>query len=271
MGCGQGKTSAPAPVQDKAPVPTSTVPQSPLQQKPMLLGNETTPHEKQDGNKSGIAEPIAESSDIATPSNSAAEFTFTLHKGCMLAGNDRGKEVMTVAEAKRQASELPGCGGFCFTGVDEGGPVEIFFTSGWKLEHVESWTAFKLEPCGSAQESKSLERNAQQTDADKPKETVDSLPAEAEISTFQAVSQPAEASQEVAAPVAPPSTAEEQNAEPEKQFQASALDQLEAACPENPSQTSAHEEREDLKASAEKPTEKPVEKAKRLQRQMCCC
>lgn len=271
MGCGQGKTSAPAPVQNKAPVPTSTVPQSPLDQKPMLLGNETTPHEKQDGNKSGTAEPTVESGDIATPSNSAAEFTFTLHEGCMLAGNDRGKEVMTVAEAKRRASELPGCGGFCFTGVDEGGPVEIFFTSGWKLEPVESWTALKLEAFGSTQEAKSPVRNAQQTDADKPKETAESVPSEVETSTFQAVSQPAEASQEVAALVAPPSTADEQTASPEEQFQASALEQLKAASPENPAQTSAHEEREDLKASAEKPAEKPVEKAKRLQRQMCCC
>jgi hypothetical protein len=214
----------------------------------VILGNEATPLENQDGDSSK-AELVAESGQIVKPNENTADATFTLHEGCIPAGDDLGKEVMMVGEAKRKASELPGCKGFCFPGVDEGRPVEVFFKSSWKLVKVDKpWTAFKLETSDTTLESKSP-GNAQQTDAEKPKGTADSdLPAETASIALQSVSQTIEASQGTRAPAAPPADEE-------------------AVSPEQESQRQAFEERkgrEELKA------EKPAEKSKRFERQMCC-
>lgn len=258
MGCGQSKTSTPAQVQDAASEPSSAVPPSgaaQLQQEPLLLGNETTLHQNQESG-SKTSEPAAESMEIPKPNDGGAEPPFTVHEGCIPAGNDLCKEVMMVAEAKRKASELPGCKGFCFQGVDGGRPVEIFFKSEWKLIKADTpWTAFKLEDSGTTQESTTApERSSQQTGSEKPKESGDSdLAADVESAELQARSQLEATSQEILPPVASPSLADE-----------------EAASPEKPSQSSVPEKQDELNASAPESAEKPAEKTKRFERQMCC-
>lgn len=178
-----------------------------LHEQPLLLGNETNPQLKQDG-ESRKAEPTVESAEAHHPlqddvstaedsasfvssahrstqsgmreghertvqasspvptsksSGSAADLSFTVHKGRIAAGGDMGMEIMTVSEAKRKASEMPGCKGFCFLntehcfhGLDENCRVEIFFKSRWELVQVaKPWTAIKLETSGTVLESTS--------------------------------------------------------------------------------------------------------------------
>jgi len=238
MGCVQGKTSAPKQVQNTVPASTLGEPQS----EPRLLGTEATPHEQHES-QSGKAEFSAENTVIAKSSGGSAELTFTSHKGCIPAGDDLGKEVITVAEAKCKALELAGCKGFCFPGVDDGRPVEVFFKSTWKLVQVDTpWTAIKLEASDTELVSKSPEAVAQHTCAENSTEAaVAELQAEVHSSSLQAASQPEEASQQTAAAVAL-TTADE-----------------EAASLAKPGQSTL-DEQEEVKTSVEQSAEKPAEK-----------
>lgn len=71
---------------------------------------------------------------------------FFKHSGFISDGGDLLMEKMTVRQAKRKATTLPGCRGFCFWGEETDKAVDVIFknhfdiNSGWF-----SWTSFNVE------------------------------------------------------------------------------------------------------------------------------
>jgi hypothetical protein len=71
---------------------------------------------------------------------------FSIHDGFISQGGDLWRAVMTVETAKQNASQIPGCKGFCFRGPDTGEAVEIFFKAKWDNQAGETpWTSYKCE------------------------------------------------------------------------------------------------------------------------------
>ena len=86
----------------------------------------------------------------------------TMIRGFISHGDDLMKATITVAQAKRIATQMFGCRGFCFTGVDTGQAVEVRFKSKFDNHQsmTEVWTSYKIqsEESVAALESQTAEK-----------------------------------------------------------------------------------------------------------------
>lgn len=78
--------------------------------------------------------------------------TLTEQKSYTFAGDDLLIESMTLEQAKTKCAVLPGCEGFTFQEVPQGGVVEVHFKSEWELSG-QGWTSFHLEGHAPIEES----------------------------------------------------------------------------------------------------------------------
>lgn len=70
--------------------------------------------------------------------------SFSLHRGYITRGGDLLRQTITVEEAKRKAARLPGCKGFCFSGVDTGAAMDIFFKDKWDFNEGGGWSSYRI-------------------------------------------------------------------------------------------------------------------------------
>jgi len=72
----------------------------------------------------------------------SAKIIFTKHEGYICSGGDIMVGIMTVAQAKEHAAEIPHCLGFSFQGTREEGPVKVFFKDKWTC-HGTGWSSYR--------------------------------------------------------------------------------------------------------------------------------
>ena len=101
----------------------------------------------------------------------------TMIRGFISHGDDLMKATITVAQAKRIATQMFGCRGFCFTGVDTGQAVEVRFKSKFDNHQsmTEVWTSYKIqsEESVTALESQTAEKVMLLKEKEKPNGTIE--------------------------------------------------------------------------------------------------